>query len=34
MLRLSRNGVVYYEKYITVTAGGILDLGWIWLPVP
>ncbi|HDS30717.1 MAG TPA: hypothetical protein ENN67_06710 [Firmicutes bacterium] len=33
-LRLSRNGIVYYEKYITVTAGGVLDLGIIWLPIP
>lgn len=33
-LRMSRNGMIYYEKYITVTKGGILDLGMVWLPVP
>ena len=33
-LQMSRNGVLYYEKYITVTKGGILDLGIVFLPVP
>jgi len=32
--RLSRNGVIYYERYITVTKGEILDLGLLNLPIP
>ncbi len=31
--RLTRNGIIYYEKYITVAKGGILDLGVIYLPL-
>jgi len=34
IFRLSRNGVIYYESYITVTKGGILDLGILYLPIP
>jgi len=33
-IRLTSNGIIYYEKYITVTKGGILDLGYLYLPIP
>ena len=33
-LRLTVNGTVWYEKYVTVTKGGILDMGVIYLPIP
>jgi len=33
-LRLSSGGTTYYEKYITVTKGGVLDIGIVWLPIP
>jgi hypothetical protein len=33
-LRLSSGGINYYEKYITVTKGGVLDIGIVWLPIP
>ncbi len=32
--RLTANGVIYYEKYIIVTQGGITDIGWLYLPIP
>jgi len=34
LLRITGNSVIYYEKYITVTAGGIVDMGFIYLPIP
>jgi DNA-binding beta-propeller fold protein YncE len=34
IIRLTANGVVYMERYITVTKGEILDLGRIDLPIP
>jgi len=33
-LRLTGNGTIYYEKYVTVTKGGILDIGVLYLPIP
>ncbi len=32
--RLTGNGTIYYEKYIVVTKGGIVDLGVMYLPIP
>jgi hypothetical protein len=34
ILRMGFQGVIYYEKYITVTKGEILDIGIIYLPIP
>jgi len=34
LIRLSVGGVVYYEKYITVTKGVSFDLGILYLPIP
>jgi hypothetical protein len=33
-IRLTSGGTIWYEKYITVTKGEILDLGVIYLPIP
>ena len=33
-IRLSVAGIIYLEKYITVVDGGIVDMGFLWLPVP
>ncbi|MFH1677153.1 MAG: carboxypeptidase regulatory-like domain-containing protein [bacterium] len=32
--RLSNDGVIYYEKYVSVSNGATVDLGAIYLPIP
>ncbi len=34
IIRLSTNGVIYYESYITVNKGEVVDLGVLYLPIP
>jgi len=34
VFRLAANGVIYYEKYITVTKGGATNIGVLYLPIP
>ena len=34
LIRMSKGGIIYFEKYITIGDGQVVDMGVLYLPIP